>query len=146
MTEQGNGRTEVAVVQLANRLDELERLHAFFDEIGVRSGWPDRLKWDLTLSCEELVTNTISYGYPDSEAGSRFIRLTVRAREQTVEVCLEDEGVPFNPLETADPDVGLGIDEREIGGLGIFFVKRMMNEATYERTESGNRIVLRKTL
>ncbi|MFC5406966.1 ATP-binding protein [Cohnella soli] len=146
MTNERNGHPEVAVVQLANRLDELERLHVFFDEIGIRSGWPDRLKWDLVLSCEELVTNTISYGYPDSEAGSRYIRVAVRAHADSVEVCLEDEALPFNPLETDEPDVGLGIDEREVGGLGVFLVKRMVNEATYERTETGNRIVLRKRL
>jgi serine/threonine-protein kinase RsbW len=61
-------------------------------------------------------------------------------------VRLEDEGMPFNPLEQDEPDLTLNVEERAIGGLGIFFVRRTMNEVVYERTETGNRIILRKTL
>lgn len=142
MTEQRNDETEVAVIQLANRLSELERLHAFFDEIGQRSSWSERLKWDLTLICEELLTNTISYGFP--QGGEHHIVMSVHTEPGRVEICLEDSGLPFNPLEQSEPDTTLGVEEREIGGLGIFFVKRLMNEVVYERTSTGNRLILHK--
>ncbi len=144
MTEQGNGRGNVAVIQLANRLSELDRLHAFFDELGNRSDWPDKLKWDLTLSCEELLTNTISYGFPRD--GNYLITLAVNAEPGWIEITLEDEGIAFNPLDQEQPDIALGIEERDIGGLGIFFVRKLMSEFAYERTDTGNRIVLRKIL
>lgn len=135
---------EIAFIQLANHLGELDRLHAFFEEIGLRFDWPARLKWDLTLACEELLTNTISYGFP--QGGKHSITLTVRYHPGLIEVRLEDDGMPFNPLEQDEPDLTLSVEERAIGGLGIFFVRRTMNEVVYERTETGNRMILRKML
>lgn len=143
-TEREKGRTEVAAMELANRMDELERLHGFFEEIGMRANWSERLRFDVTLSCEELLTNTISYGFP--QGGHHSIKLSVRTDPEGVEIRLEDEGVPFNPLEQEEPDTTLGVEERMIGGLGIFFAKRRMNEMVYERTDTGNRIILRKTI
>lgn len=144
MTDKEEDRTEEAVIRLDNRLDELERLHAFFEEIGVRSNWPDRLKFDMTLSCEELLTNTINYGFP--QGGRHVITLSVQSLPAIVEIRLEDEGVPFNPLEFKEPDLSLDLEERTVGGLGIFFAKRLMNEFIYERTDTGNLVILRKTI
>jgi serine/threonine-protein kinase RsbW len=145
VTEQENGRGHDTVIRLANRLSELDRLHAFFDELGGRSDWPDKLKWDLTLSCEELLTNTINYGFPRDD-GNYLITVAVKAEPGRIEITLEDEGIAFNPLEQEQPDIHLGIEERDIGGLGIFFVRKLMSEVVYERTDAGNRIVLRKFL
>ncbi len=144
MTDKEDGRAGAAVIRLDNRLDELERLHAFFEEIGARANWPERLKFDMTLSCEELLTNTINYGFP--QGGRHVITLSVQSSPAGVEIRLEDEGVPFNPLEFGEPDTSLGLEERTVGGLGIFFVKRMMNEFIYERTDTGNLVILRKTI
>jgi serine/threonine-protein kinase RsbW len=144
LADRENDHTEVAVIQLANRLSELGRLHAFFDGIGHQSSWAEQLKWDLTLSCEELLTNTISYGFP--QGGEHVISLSVRSEPGWIEVRVEDGGIPFNPFEQAEPDLSLSVEERDIGGLGIFFVKRLMNEVHYERTSSGNRLILRKKL
>ncbi|MNI86181.1 Serine/threonine-protein kinase BtrW [compost metagenome] len=98
----------------------------------------------MTLACEELLTNTINYGFP--HGGRHLITLGVSTGQGRVEVSLEDEGVPFNPLEQEAPDLSLDIVEREIGGLGIFFVKQMMDEIYYERADSVNRVILRKTV
>lgn len=144
MTDKDENGCGKAVIRLDNRLDELGRLHAFFEEIGERANWPDRLKFDMTLSCEELLTNTINYGFP--QGGRHVITLSVQSFPAQVEVRLEDGGVPFNPLEFGEPDVSLDLEQRSVGGLGIFFVRRLMNEMIYERTETGNRIILRKLL
>lgn len=144
MTESRNGRIEIAEIQLANRLSELDRLHAFFDGIGHQSNWTDQLRWNLTLSCEELLTNTINYGYP--QGGDHRIKLVVNTEPGRIEVRLEDDALHFNPLEQKEPDITLSVEDRAIGGLGIYFVKRMMNEVIYERTQTGNRIILRKNL
>jgi serine/threonine-protein kinase RsbW len=144
MTEQEFDRLDGATIQLANQLSELERLHAFFEEIGDKASWNNKLKFDLVLSCEELLTNTINYGFP--QGGNHVITLTVKAEQRRIEVTLEDKGLPFNPLAQEDPDVTLSLEEREVGGLGIFFVRRIMNEVLYERTDTGNRVILRKML
>ena len=141
---QENNATEVGVIQLANRLSELDRLHAFFEELGHRSSWAEKLKRDLTLSCEELLTNTISYGFP--QGGEHIISLAVHAETGWIELRIEDAGIPFNPFDREDPDISLSVEERDIGGLGVFFVKRIMNEVRYERTNTGNRLILRKML
>lgn len=141
---QENDASEVGVIQLANRLSELDRLHAFFDELGHRSSWAEKLKWDLTLSCEELLTNTISYGFP--QGGEHVISLAVHEEPGWIELRVEDAGIPFNPFDQDEPDISLSVEERDIGGLGIFFVKRIMNEVRYERTNTGNRLILRKML
>ncbi len=144
MTEQEYDRMEGASIQLANQLSELERLHAFFEEIGDNARGTNNLKFDLFLSCEELLTNTINYGFP--QGGNHVITLTVKTEQRRIEVTLEDKGLPFNPLAQEEPDVTLSLEEREVGGLGIFFVRRIMNEVLYERTDTGNRVILRKML
>lgn len=142
MGELGGG-TETTVWRLANRMGELDRLHLLFGEAADRHGWSVRLRDQLALACDELLTNTISYGYPDGGDDEILLELTVG--EGFVEIALEDGGVPFDPIGRADPDITLGVDEREIGGLGVFFVKQIMDDIAYERTASGNRIAMRKT-
>ncbi|MFC5702297.1 ATP-binding protein [Cohnella faecalis] len=133
-----------SLVRLSNRLADLERLHVSLEEIGARSAWPERIIRDLTLAAEELLTNTISYGFPGG--GEQEIVMTVHAAAGFIELSLEDGGVPFNPLESEDPDITLGVDERRIGGLGVYFAKQLVDSMEYERTPGGrNRIRLRKT-
>ncbi|WP_176220691.1 ATP-binding protein [Cohnella massiliensis] len=130
------------ILELRNSMDELEALHRFFEQLGERSGWSDRLCLHLTLACEELLTNTISYGYP--EGGEHSIRLSVSPARAFVEIVLEDDAIPFNPLEAGAPDLEPSLEERAVGGLGIHFVKKLMDDVSYERTSSGNRLVLVK--
>ncbi|MFD0674022.1 ATP-binding protein [Cohnella sp. GCM10027633] len=142
MTRESEQATDV--IRLTNSLGELDRLHEFFETCGTRFGWPAKLNGQLVLSCDELLTNTISYGYP--QGGEHAIVLSVRSLPDVIEVTLEDEGIPFNPLLKDDPDITLGLDEREIGGLGLMFVKRLMDELHYERTDTGNRLRMVKRL
>lgn len=146
MTEQGNGRNrmEVHAIQLDNQLSELGRLHGFFEELSVRESWPARIKWDLTLSCEELLTNTIHYGYP--QGGRHPITLTVSMESRQIVVKLEDDGLPFNPLEQEAPDLTQDLENRAVGGLGIFLVRQRTDHMVYERTDKGNRVILYKNM
>jgi len=134
----------VYALDMPNRLGELDSLHRFFEGLGREAGWSDRLSMNMTLACEELLTNTISYGYP--QGGDHSIRLEVTSSARGIEIVLEDEAVPFDPLSAEAPDLGLSVEERRIGGLGIHFVKRLMDEIVYERTASGNRLTLYKKI
>lgn len=131
-------------IKLHNRLDELNRLNEQLEEIGMEAGWPSRTVLDLSLACEELLVNIVNYGYP--MGGEHSIAITVTASPANVEVRIEDGGVPFNPLAQANPDTSLDLEERMTGGLGIFFVKRLMDDIHYERAGNLNRFSMRKRL
>jgi serine/threonine-protein kinase RsbW len=128
-------------------LDELALLHDFFDRLGHEADWSERLKLDLLLCCEELLTNTISYGYPEEhQAIPRRIEATVSQETDYVVIELTDNAIPFNPLMSGPPVLTLDLEERPIGGLGVYFVKQIADEIHYEETETGNRLILRKRL
>ena len=128
-------------------LEELGRLHAFFERLGREAGWSDKLTMDLLLCCEELLTNTITYGFAEAlPPGSRHAQLTVAAQPGNVTIELSDNAAPFNPLLNPDPDLTLDLEHRPIGGLGVYFVKRIMDELHYESVVPGpgNKLVMRK--
>ncbi|WP_052350528.1 ATP-binding protein [Paenibacillus gorillae] len=130
-------------IQLHNRVDELERLNEWLEAVGEEAGWPPRAKLDLSLACEELIVNIVNYGFP--AGGEHYISVSVSASPLAAELKIEDAGVPFNPLEEADPDRSLELEDRDIGGLGIFFVKQLMDDIHYERTDERNRFRMSKT-
>lgn len=130
-------------------LAELERLHAFFARLGQEAGWSDKLTMDLLLCCEELLTNTITYGFAEGRhPGPREIRLSVTTDPEGVTLVLADNAASYNPLLRPDPDLTLDLENRPIGGLGVYFVKRIMDELHYEAASPGpgNKLILRKYL
>lgn len=131
-------------IKLFNRMDELERLNERLEEIGAVAGWTSRAVLDLSLACEELVVNIVNYGFPSG--GEHCIDVTIHATPSCVEVRIEDGGIPFNPLEDSDASalLELELEDRPVGGLGIFFVKRLMDDIHYEYTGGLNRFRMRK--
>ncbi|MBD2867599.1 ATP-binding protein [Paenibacillus arenilitoris] len=131
-------------IKLFNRMDELRRLNEGLEEIGAEVGWPQRAVLDLSLACEELVVNIVNHGFPDG--GEHRIFVAIQASPSSVEVKIEDGGIPFNPLDEADPLalLDMELEDRPIGGLGIFFVKRLMDDIHYEYAGGLNRFRMRK--
>ncbi len=97
-----------------------------------------------SLALEELVTNCIKYGYDDTAAHVIQIHLQLAGGEMIMTV--EDDGHPFNPLEQAEPDTNLPIEERPIGGLGIHMLRKMSDRMEYVRENGKNRVTLHKIL
>lgn len=99
----------------------------------------ESLRFKLRLSIEEAVENVVRYAY---EGGIGWLEAGTSLDEDTLVLTVElrDAGVPFNPLEREDPDITLGAEERDIGGLGIFLCKQMMDTINY-RYEVGNNIL-----
>lgn len=133
-------------IRLYNRMDELHRLNEGLEEIGAAAGWPERAVLDLSLACEEIVVNIVNYGFPSG--GDHCIDVSIHASPNSVEVKIEDGGIPFNPLQKKEPLdlIDLELEDRPIGGLGIFFVKRLMDDIHYEYAEGLNRFCMRKQL
>lgn len=96
---------------------------------------------NLQLAIDEVCSNLIIHGYKNMEAGD--ISLVVRREKTGIEILVEDSGRPFDPTKLEAPDLSDSIDEREIGGLGVFMVKEMVDEVSYESRNGRNRLSLK---
>jgi len=111
----------------------------FLAEQGVSPG----ILYIARLVIEELVSNTIKYGYDDP--GSHEIHIAACIRDGSLVVEVSDDGHPFNPLDAPDPPLHLPVHERPIGGLGLHFIRSMTDSLDYERRDGRNMVTVRKT-
>lgn len=133
---------ETLCLTIPNRLDEIGPLArgaaAFLESHKVD---PDAT-FAVDLALEEIVSNVIKYGYPAQDSDQICIRLQIG--DEKITLVIEDSGPPFNPLELPEPDLDKPVDERPIGGLGVFLVRKTVDQMEYER--QGNRNILRITV
>ena len=131
-------------LRIKNQISELERVAQFIEEIGEELHLDMELQMNLNLVMEEMVSNVIFYAYP-KESDSE-IELLAKSDGKSLTFVLSDQGKEFDPTaqEDADPDVN-PID-REIGGMGIFIVKNIMNHVTYQRLEGKNLLTMTKNI
>ncbi len=130
-------------LSIESDLSELERLHDAVAELGEVGNWPPDLVYQVDLVLEELIVNTVNYGYDDDERHEIEIALTSDADVFTVEII--DDGHAFNPLSDApESDLDAEIADRPIGGLGIHLMRVMMDEVHYQREQDKNYLTLIK--
>lgn len=98
----------------------------------------------IHLVCEELVVNVVSYAYADEAEG--YLKIQIEKADGTITIRFIDGGVAFNPLEREMPDVSLSMEERQIGGLGIFLTVKMMDDVQYERINNENVVTIKKRI
>ena len=103
-----------------------------------------KAQMQIDIAIDELFGNIANYAY-NPEIGSATVRVEV-TEEPTVIITFIDHGVPYNPLEKTDPDTSLSAEEREIGGLGIFMVKKSMDHISYEYKNGQNILRIKKNL
>lgn len=97
----------------------------------------------IAICVEEMFVNIVHYAYPERKGK---IGLSIRESNGTVTITLKDSGVPFDPLARDDPDVTIPVSERAIGGLGIFMVKKNMDEVRYRRKDGQNVFTMKKKI
>lgn len=102
-----------------------------------------KILMQMELVIEELFVNVASYAYK-SKIGSCTVCKSFEKNPRAITVTFIDSGIPYNPLDRKDPDTSLGVEEREIGGLGIFLVKKNVDEITYEYKENQNFLTFKK--
>ena len=129
---------------LANNISEITRLYEFIEELGNDFSLSPDIVFNLNLVLEEAVVNIINYAYPKEEHQS--IYLSARMHEGSIVLVLTDTGKEFDPTAAPEADVTLSADDRQIGGLGIFLIRQIMNEVKYERIEGKNVLTLEKKL
>ena len=129
---------------LANDISEISRLNEFIEEIGNEFSLAPDVIFNLTLVLEEAVVNVINYAYPKEE--HEYIYLSARMHDGSIVLVLTDTGKEFDPTAAPEADVTLSAEDRQIGGLGIFLIRQIMNEVKYERIEGKNVLTLEKKL
>ena len=102
-----------------------------------------KILMQLELVIEELFVNVASYAYKPN-VGNCIVCKNFEDNPRAINVTFIDSGVPYNPLEQKDPDTSLGVEEREIGGLGIFLVKKNVDAITYEYKDGRNVLTFKK--
>ena len=106
---------------------------------------PVKAQMQIDVAVEEIFVNIASYAY-EGQPGSATIRMEVRQNPKSAEITFLDRGIPYNPVEKEDPDVSLPIEKRRIGGLGIYMVKKSMDEMLYERRDGYNILTIIKKI
>jgi len=117
---------------------------AAFAEFADAHAVPAAIRRSMSVALDELLHNTIAYGFAGRDGGEVTVEVELRADRLCA--TLSDDGPPFNPLESAPPDTTLAVEEREVGGLGIHLVRRMMDEVGYQRRADRNVVSLAKLL
>ncbi len=128
--------------KLKNRLSELDTLYRNLERLGDSLGLSKKNTLAINLSLDELITNTISYGYTDNL--DHWIKVVISHEDGLLIICLEDDGIPFNSVVEPPPDLEIPVEKRSLGQLGIHFTKHFMDDLMYERRGNKNSLTMIK--
>lgn len=130
---------------IAATVENIGAVTEFVDEQLEALGCPMKAQMQINIAIDELFGNIAHYAYkPDM--GEATIRVEVVEEPPSVIITFIDGGIPYDPLAAADPDISLSAEERAIGGLGIFMVKKSMDEITYRYEGGKNILSIRKKI
>ncbi|MDQ3006408.1 MAG: ATP-binding protein [Chloroflexota bacterium] len=134
--------------QRITRAAHLEALNDFREFIvehcAGQAGFTEEILYDIQLAVDEACTNIIMHGYAGMDPGSVILDLAIQADK--IIISLTDFGHAFEPDSTPIPDVDAPIEERELGGFGLFFIRQSVDDVKYRTSEDGNTMTLTKNL
>ncbi len=129
---------------IKNEIEELNRVAEFIEMLGERRGFDMALVMNLNLALEEAISNIILYAFPQKMGEEISIKCT--EVNNSLIFIISDKGVEFDPTRVSEADITLSAEEREIGGLGIFLIRQIMDEVKYERIDNKNILTIKKDL
>lgn len=135
--------TELSI-QLSNNRPEIRNLRNRFDIFAKDNKIPEKAIHDVQLALDEIVTNTIEYGYEDDDKHLIDIKFTFN--KESLKITIIDDANPYNILDKENPDTSLSLEDKPIGGLGIYLVKHLMTNIDYDYRDGKNHILLTKSL
>ena len=135
----------VKELTLEAKVANLQQVLDFVDENLKSMRCPMKILMQIDVAVEEIFVNVASYAYTPN-TGSVTIRMDLQEKPRAVVITFIDSGIPYNPLAKEDPDVSLSAEERSIGGLGIFMVKKTMDKMEYEYTDKQNILKMYKVI
>ncbi len=124
-------------------IENIQTVTEFVDEQLAALDCPMKAQMQIDIAIDELFGNIAHYAY-HPEIGAATVRVEVTEEPLAVLITFIDNGAPYDPLANRDPDVSLSADERQIGGLGIYMVKKSMDEITYEYRKGQNILKIKK--
>ena len=130
-------------MKLPAKIDAIESVTSALVDYLNEQGVDHSHVFKVQLALEEILANIASYAYAPSDGD---MEIEYNIEEQMLVMTISDEGKPFNPLERDDPDITLSVDERPIGGLGLFIVKNTMDDVQYFRQDNKNVLVIKKKI
>jgi len=122
-------------LEIEGKLENLSVIGEFIADSMRDFGLDDRKIFEVQMAVDEACTNIINYGYT-AEVG--MINITCRRRDEDVMVVIKDTGKPFDPTSVPPPDLDANLEERKIGGLGVYFMKTLVDEVKYEFRDGRN--------
>ena len=132
LTVEANTKSIPTIIDLIN--EELDQL-----------GCSPKSKAQIDIAVDEVFSNIAQYAYGEA-GGSATVGIAISEEPRMMTLVFKDQGMPYNPLENKDPNIDLPAEEREIGGLGIFMVKKTMDEVLYDFKDGQNILTLKKTI
>lgn len=130
-------------LNISATVENIAAVTAFVDEQLEELDCPMKTQLQVDVAIDELFGNIAHYAY-NPEVGAATVRVEVTENPLAVVITFIDNGVPYDPLAKADPDVTLSAEEREIGGLGIYMVKKSMDDISYEYKNGQNILRIKK--
>jgi serine/threonine-protein kinase RsbW len=131
-----------AALIVSNSIDELQKVVDFVENFSVSHDIPEGMSNDLNLCLDEILNNAISYGYEDQSEHS--ITITLSLAEGWLIAVIQDDGKPFDPRQAGSAPVQGTLQSQQVGGLGLSFVKALMDEMDYERKGQYNILKIKK--
>lgn len=125
-------------------LENLDTVLGFIEENLELAECPMKIAMKVLVCVEELFVNVVNYAYDGLVGPCGICFMTDDRAPGKLTIVLSDQGKEFNPLEKENPNITLGADARDIGGLGIFMVKNIMDAIYYERNGANNTIIMEK--
>ena len=136
---------EVFELRIPAVVEKLPELLAFIEQQLEEVGCPLKTQMEIAVAAEEVFVNIASYAYAPG-TGAVTVRIEISDDPAAATITFSDSGIPFDPLKKVDPDVTLPAEEREIGGLGIFMTRKIMDDVTYTYRDGQNILTLKKNL
>ena len=131
-------------VRITNQRDQIDTVRKFFDDYSKDNKLTEKTVHDIQMALDELLTNIVNYGYEDTDEHQIDIHFGVN--DDAVKVEIVDDSKPYNILEQENPDISLSVEDKPIGGLGIFLIKKLMSNVDYYTEEGKNHLVMIKEL
>lgn len=144
MPQANNKNTGHWTLTLSNNVQEIPQLNTFIDEVCESHDLDPMTSMEMNLALEEAVVNVMTYAYPEGTKG--YVDISAQSDNGSLMFIISDSGKPFDPTTREDVDTSLPAEQREIGGLGIFLVRKMMDDIKYEYKDGHNVLTLRKKL
>ena len=127
-------------LQIQTEPSELNHIFAAVEDLGEKEGWSPDLVFRVNLALEELGLNIMNHGHDE---GTHEIEIDLTSEADALTIEIKDDGKPFDPLRDApEPDLDSPVGVRNPGGLGVHFVRTMMDELSYRREQGKNHVTL----